>query len=312
MTRAARTGSIFANRADAVGGWGRDPSAFEPAFVQRQHARISRMFGPGRYFGVDAQGWENVPDGASLLVSNHSGGTTVLDAWGLVWSWYDRWGFDRPLHGLAHEAVFATQTTGRFFARGGVLRASPESAAAVLGELKRPLLVMPGGDRDVWRPASERYHVRFAGRRGYARTAVEQNVPVVPVAHVGAHHTLLVLTDGRAIARRLGIKRIARAEIFPVHLSFPWGLAIGPWPHLPPPTTLHYRIGAPLYPSRDLPFDEAVADLDLRTQAAIQALLDGMRGEAPVREGLTRAVRGVRATVRRALGRPAELQPAAR
>ncbi|HRG98734.1 MAG TPA: hypothetical protein PLR99_20925, partial [Polyangiaceae bacterium] len=73
--------------------------------------------------------------------------------------------------------------------------------------------------------------------------ALEARVPIVPVAHAGAHETLRVLTDGHRFARAVGLQRFARAEIFPVHLSLPWGLAIGPWPHIPLPTTLRYRFG---------------------------------------------------------------------
>ncbi|MEO1272317.1 MAG: hypothetical protein AAFX99_29825, partial [Myxococcota bacterium] len=55
----------------------------------------------------------------------------------------------------------------------------------------------------------------------------------------------MVLTDGRRLARRLGLPALARAEIFPVHLSLPWVLGIGPLPHLPLPVMLRYTFGPP-------------------------------------------------------------------
>lgn len=259
--------------------YGEDPAAFDPDFVARALPAFAALWGPGRWFDVHARGWEHVPDGAGLLVSNHSGGTLVPDAFGLGTAWYTTLGPTRPLHGLAHEMVFTTHTTGQFLQRCGAIRAGHAMAHRAMVEMGRQVVVMPGGDRDVWRPASRRYRVTFAGRLGYARMALRLGVPIIPVAHVGAHHTLHVLTDGRKFARRLGFRRLARAEIFPVHLSLPWGLAIGPWPHLPPPTRFDYRFGHPIDPVGDASNPSDVLALDGRVQFAMQDLLDDIREE---------------------------------
>jgi 1-acyl-sn-glycerol-3-phosphate acyltransferase len=155
----------------------------------------------------------------------------------------------------------------------------------VLKEWRRDLLVMPGGDVDVWRPYSERYKVKFAGRTGYARLALKTGVPIVPLANAGAHETLRVLTDGAAVARWLKFPKLFRASIFPVSLSIPWGLTIGPWPHLPPPTRLRYRIGRPVLPEGGFgepgeePSNERVRAYDARVRRAMQDLLDQLRDE---------------------------------
>ena len=258
---------------------GKDPDAVDPAALRRCAGWTRLFFGRDRYFELDAQGWEHLPDTASMIVSNHSGGTSIPDAWGLVVSWYQHVGFQRPLLMMGHDMVFAIKGLGEAFERVGVMRAGRVAARRALGEQGRDLLVFPGGDRDTWRPFSQRYAVRFSGRRGYARIAVEAGVPIVPVAHVGAHHTLVVLTDGEKMARRMGLPALARATIFPVHLSLPWGLAIGPMPHLPPPTTLHYRIRPPEHPDPTLEPEAAADDLDARVRASIQAGLDQLRRE---------------------------------
>jgi hypothetical protein len=105
----------------------------------------------------------------------------------------------------------------------------------------------------------------------------------VPVANAGAHETLVVLTDGRPVARALRLPELARAEIFPIHLSLPWGLAVGPWPHLPTPARLRYRIGPPILPPAGLapgadPPEELVQAVDAEVRAAVQRLLDELRG----------------------------------
>ncbi|MBI5546611.1 MAG: 1-acyl-sn-glycerol-3-phosphate acyltransferase [Deltaproteobacteria bacterium] len=261
--------------------WGADPLSYDPGVAERTVRWLGLLFGKRRWFRLDPRGFERMPPSPALLVSNHSGGTTVLDAWGLFMCWYRHFGFERPLHPVAHELLLSTEATGRFFATRGVLHAQPEVALAALLEHRRDVLVMPGGDLDTWRPFKDRYRVQFAGRTGYARLAIKAGVPIVPVAHAGAHHTLVVLTDGRKIAEKLRIQKIARARIWPIHLALPWGLALGPWPHLPLPVTLRYRVGKPIWPKgakggarKGEPRDDEVRSLDLRVRSAMQGLLD--------------------------------------
>lgn len=260
--------------------WGHDPAEFDPAHVSATLRWLGLIFGERRYFRLDARGFHKMPDSPALVVSNHSGGTMVVDAWGFFISWYKRFTPDRPLHALTHEIVMATEATGSFFARLGVLQAHPENALRALREHRRDVLVMPGGDLDTWRPFKDRYKVRFSGHLGYARLALKAGVPVVPVGHAGAHHSLLVLSDGARLARLLHVRELAKAHIWPVHLSLPWGLAIGPWPHLPLPVTLRYRVGEPIEVKRRKPGDDSepgdqeIRKLDEKVRHSVQALLD--------------------------------------
>jgi 1-acyl-sn-glycerol-3-phosphate acyltransferase len=262
---------------------GLDPSEFDPDHLRTMIERMKLLFGgKHHYFPVSVQGWENVPPAPALIISNHSGGTLILDAWGLGFAWHTHFGMKRPLHVLAHEMVFTIPAVARMFARAGVLRAHPELGKRVLGEWRRDLLVMPGGDVDVWRPYSERYKVKFAGRTGYARLALKTGVPIVPVANAGAHETLRVITDGAPLARFLRFPQLFRASIFPVSFTLPWGLTIGPWPHLPPPTRLRYRIGRPVLPDQPCapgtdPSPAEVSAYDEKVRAAMQELLDQLR-----------------------------------
>ena len=263
-------------------GWGSDPSVYDVEAALATVAALGPLFGPRRYFRLDARGLASAPPAPCLFVSNHSGGTTIPDAWGFGIAWYRHFGRTRPLTVLAHELLFATEATGRFFAERGLLRASMQSARNAIVDFGRDVLVMPGGERDTWRPHRKRYQVEFAGRTGYAKLALELGVPIVPVANAGAHDTLWVLSDGRWIARALGLPRLVRAEIFPVHLSLPWGLAIGPWPHVPLPVTLRYRIGPAIVPPRPkgtAPTDDEVKALDAEVRAGVQRLLDALARE---------------------------------
>lgn len=262
--------------------WGTDPGEYDAEAVRTTLPYVKKLFGPGRYFGVDVKGWSNVPEAPVMIVSNHSGGTTIPDVWGFLSAWYQNYGVQRPLHPMAHEIILSTRATGEYFAKRGVLRGSRELAIAVLRDWQRDLMVMPGGDLDTWRPYSKRYEVRFSGRTGYAKLAIKAGVPIVPLAHAGAHSTLIVLSDGRRLAHALGLPGIARASIWPIHLSFPWGLAVGPWPHIPTPARLRYRIGPPVLPPEPVAPDEEPSEALVRAydgmvQAAVQRLLDELR-----------------------------------
>lgn len=256
---------------------GAQPEAYDPEVIERTVEWLRFLFGEHRWFRLDARGFEWVPPSPALFVSNHSGGMTALDTWGLLVSWYRHFTSKRPLHPCAHELLLSMRAAECFFARRGVLHAHPDVALSTLRDHRRDLLVMPGGDVDTWRPFRDRYRVQFAGRTGYARLALKAGVPIVPVAHAGAHHTLVVLTDGQSIAKRLRLSKLARARVWPIHLALPWGIALGPLPHLPLPVTLRYRFGMPIEP-RQAPGAELceseVKALDNQVRRSVQGLLD--------------------------------------
>ena len=57
---------------------------------------------------------------------------------------------------------------------------------------------------------------------------------------------------------------------------------MGPWPHIPAPAQLRYRIGAPVLPPENVkageePADGLVREYDRRVQAAVQGLLDQLK-----------------------------------
>ncbi len=255
--------------------YGNDPNAYDAAFIGDVERKAGLLYGPGRYFELTLRGLESLPPSPAMLVSNHSGGTTIPDVWGFGIAWHRRFRGTRRLYLLAHELLFALPQVARFFERVGVLRASLDNAKRVLAA-GHDVLIFPGGDLDTWRPYSKRYEVDFHGRAGFARLARETNAPIVPCAHAGAHEGLRVLTSGRFIARAVGLHRIARAEIWPIHLSLPWGLALGPLPHIPLPGHFRYLVGSALDP-RD---DESPEELAVRVQEAIGQQLQTLEREA--------------------------------
>lgn len=267
------------NRAERSG-WAAEPADYDPAAVERTVSLLDHFFAPKRPWEAQVVGFENVPPSPALVVANHSGGTLIVDAWGLGWAWYRHFGTGRPLHFLAHEWVVPLRRVGEALSHRGILWASQVNALRALRDSSHDVCVFPGGDLDAWRPWTRRYQVEFAGHLGYARLALAAGVPIVPVVNAGAHETLRVLSDGRRIAKALSFGPLARAHVFPIHVSLPWGLAIGPWPHLPWPARLRYRIGKPIAPPRSAS-EDAVRELDLRVREAMQRELDELaRAEA--------------------------------
>jgi 1-acyl-sn-glycerol-3-phosphate acyltransferase len=273
----------------ALGAFGVDPRHFDPASLEPVLRRFDRLFGPDGPWPAEQQGAESIPEPPVLLASNHSGGVMIPDAWALGYVWYRTLGTERPLTPLGHELPFRVPPIARAFARLGGMKATPGAAVTALKEHGRDALVMPGGDVDVFRPYSDRYRVCFGGHRGYARVALEAGVPVVPVANSGPHATLVVLRRGERLAKAMGLERL-RAHSFPIALTVPWGLTVGPWPHLPLPARFRYRFGAPIsLPSTFLrrrtaagaPTDEAIDALDQLVQAEMQRLLDELRAVTP-------------------------------
>ncbi len=199
------------------------------------------------YFHADVSGVENVPEaGGGLLVANHSAGLLPLDSMFALNALRERFGTSRPVHSLVHDFAYASKSWGRWAHKLGIIRAKKSNTVAAL-DAGRLVLVYPGGDKDAFRPFSDRYKIELARRRGFVRIALEQKVPIIPLVSVGLHESFIVLTRGETLGRYLGMKKLMRTEVFPIALSLPWILAPAFFTFLPLPSKVDMRFGAPLY-----------------------------------------------------------------
>lgn len=214
-------------------------------------ARASRVMSlQAAWHRLEVRGLDGVAPGAALLVGNHSGGANPVDGLFLI-EWYRRRGMTDPVYVLAHEFFFKRLRLTSLLGRLGVIQADPAEAARRLRSGAK-VLVFPGGDTDSLRPWSARREVRFVGRQGFARLAMETGAPVVPVVTAGAHESFVVLHQGRGVADRLRVARWLRYSSFPVTLALPWGLCVGPaayLPYLPLPAKVTVELGAPIDPA---------------------------------------------------------------
>jgi 1-acyl-sn-glycerol-3-phosphate acyltransferase len=204
------------------------------------------------YFRVTSDGWENIPpDRPFLAVASHNGGLAAPDMYMLMYEWFRRYGTQRPIYGLMHPEVWQVSPDIAHTAMEfGALVANPRSAMRVLRQ-GSPVLVYPGGIEDVFRPHRWRYRINFAGRTGFIKLALRENVPIIPTISVGAHDSLVVLGNIYPMVRQWhqwGLPWLGGFDplTLPIYLGLPWGLACGPLPNIPAPVQVHNRICTPI------------------------------------------------------------------
>ncbi len=213
------------------------------------------------------------PSTPVLLVGNHSGGLMPLDALFAFNEIRTKVSPEMIIHPLIHDFAYTAPRIRKLVTQLGILRASPQNALEAL-KAGRSVLVYPGGDEDAFRTFSERNQVILAGRKGFVRLALQAGVPIVPLVSVGLQESFIVLTKGRQIGQKLGIKKWLRTEIFPLSLSFPWGLTCGFAPFLPFPTAIDMRFLAPIHLTGS-PDDEHSVDCAFEhVQSVMQAAMD--------------------------------------
>lgn len=221
-----------------------DPgSRRDPAFIRAHLDKLGFFF--DHYHRASVEGLEHVPEGRALVVGNHNGGTMSPDMFALMLAWWRRFGVEAPAFGLAHDLPFRLPIVGDLLPKIGAVHACPANAMALLRRDAK-VLVYPGGDIDAYRPWSRRNFIEFGERVGFVKIALRTGAPIVPVVSAGAHDALRILTDGRALVRRLGLKRITRVEVFPIALCLPWGIAFGPGFYLPIPVRIRIRMLPPI------------------------------------------------------------------
>ncbi|MEI2775129.1 MAG: 1-acyl-sn-glycerol-3-phosphate acyltransferase [Tetrasphaera sp.] len=232
------------------------------------------------YHRLEVQG--QVPDtpGPVLFVGHHGyGGLYDLNtfaSWAILLDLQPR---DRPLSALAHGLIWSFRMGS--FAQGlGCVPANADSAAAELAA-GHDLMVFPGGDLEAAKTFRERDQIRFHGRSGFARLAIEHGIPIVPLVVAGAGETAMVLASGETLAKVTRIDKLLRMKALPVALSLPFGLTVGtnglpiPLPYLPLPAKLVARVLAPM-PATEQESPRAYA---ARVEAAMQVALTELTRE---------------------------------
>lgn len=223
-----------------------------------------RVLAPlARWHHHDLQGDEHVPRSGPILgCLNHSLAT------------YDAFLFAMALHaqtgrmpvGLGDDNLFRIPGLATIVHASGIRPASHAHAEALLRE-GRAVFLAPGGTREALRPSSERYHIRWDRRSGFARLSVRTGVPVLLVACPAADD-LYTVYDNALTAMAYKVLR------FPVPIARGWGPTI-----LPNHVRLVHRTAPPMVPpAYDAAHEtEQVADFHADCVRRMQSLMDEVR-----------------------------------
>ena len=226
------------------------------------------------YFRADVRGLERIPEeGPVLLVGNHSGGNVTPDTMVFVLAFGAHFGVERRLHPLVHNLVLALPLPWNL-RKAGCVAASPENAALAL-QRGAVVLVYPGGDWEVHRPSWQEAKVDFAGRRGFVKTALENDAPIVPLVAIGGQETAVFLTRGERLAQALRLDKLFRLKVLPINLSIPWGLNIGDmFGHWPLPAKITIEALEPIHLREQFGKDPDVDEVYEHVTSAMQEKLD--------------------------------------
>jgi len=248
-----------------------DVAAFSPPGAT-EFAAADALLAPWRALtDPRIDGFEHLPaDGRYLLVGNH---TTLglFDVPFLVLDIHRRTGV--LVRSLGDRQHFRVPVWRDLLARMGTVNGTRENTRRLLAA-GEPVLVFPGGGREVARRRADHYPLVWRERIGFARMALEFGYPVVPFSMIGVDDMWDVLADADdalyAPARALA----ARLDIDP-EMLWPIVRGLGPTP-LPRPQRIYVRIGAPIDAAA---FGTSWEDVD-----GARALRDAVR--AAVRRGI--------------------------
>ena len=178
------------------------------------------------YFRLEVDGWERVPDETCLVIGVHSGGALTMDAWTLVNAW------QQALRGPSGPCT-APRTTCSWPRPGSATTSGPSASSPPTGRASarrwpsgEDVVVWPGGEVDAMRSWRKRDVATLGGRTGFVKQAIRSGVPIVPVATVGGHDTVFVLSEGKwlanALDKVLGLKKTLRGANLPIIAGFPF------------------------------------------------------------------------------------------
>jgi len=217
----------------------------DPEYIRRTLPGVHLL--TETYHRAEVRGLEKIPkEGPVLLVGNHSGGTLIVDTFVFSCAFYEHFGPARDFFQLAHDMVFRVPGIRALLSRWGTVPAHPENMGEALAR-DAALLVYPGGDIETYRPSWESATLDFAERKGFARLALEHDVPIVPIVSIGGQETALFLGRGRRLARALQLDRLTRIKVLPPVLGPPVGATILDLPiRIPLPAKVTISVGKPI------------------------------------------------------------------
>lgn len=187
------------------------------------------------------------------------------------------------LRSMGDRAHFRLPGWGRFLERFGVVDGNREACSELLAN-GEPVLIFPGGAREVAKRKGEKYTLVWKNRYGFVKLAIEHGCTIVPFAMLGGDDAWDILWDAQDLQQSplAGLVNAAyEAMDVPLDSMFPIAKGLGP-SMLPKPVRLYFSMGEPIdaraWSGRGED-QEALDDLRDRVAAGIYAELDRLAVE---------------------------------
>jgi len=143
-------------------------------------------------------GLDKVPrEGAVLFTGNHTV-FGVLDVPMLFMEIHQKTG--RLARALGDHFHFDIPLWRDLLANFGAVDGTRENCARLL-QAGEPVLVFPGGGREVMKRKGEKYQLIWKERIGFARLAIQHGTPIIPFASVGVEDMFEIVSDANDILR---------------------------------------------------------------------------------------------------------------
>ena len=179
--------------------YGYDPWGASPVAAKRMLTMVSYLY--RRYFRVQTEGLDNIPEGRVLVIGNHSSqlaydGVLVAASFTLA--------ADPPrfLRAMIERFFASAPLIGVMMTRVGQLTGIPQHAEQLL-ERDYAVLVFPEGHRGGGRVWRDRYKVLDFGH-GFMRLALKTGTPILPFGFVGGEEMCPSFSRMEPLARLFG------------------------------------------------------------------------------------------------------------
>jgi 1-acyl-sn-glycerol-3-phosphate acyltransferase len=230
-------------------------------------------------------GLDTLPaDGRFLLVGNH---TQFIGGEVLLIPHFVRRAIGARVRTLADRRIGERPGFSRdlMTAYGGVVGA-PDAARELMRD-NETILVFPGGGREIAKFKGEEYQLNWSGRAGFARIAVENDYPIVPVGLVGGDDVYKSLFTRDSVMGRLS-QTVSTRLSGNSDMAMPVMRGVGPT-LIPRPQRMYLRFGQPIETTRPTggSADDWVAAVKGRTQDSLEKILQELleiRAGDPFRE----------------------------
>lgn len=218
------------------------------------------------YWRIDVEGLDNIPaSGRAVIAPNHRGFMPLDAVMHLYTALQER---GRIIRFLIIPSLLRLPFLSNFLTKLGGVIASQENAARLLAE-ENLVGIFPEGIRGIFSRYGEAYRLRDFAKSGFAKIAIENKAPVIPVAVVG-HAEIFPILGGW---KWTYITKTHGWPFFPIAPPFP----LAP---VPIPSKWHVRVLEPVSLDSLCPADaenrKLVRHFSRYIQSIIQTNIDDM------------------------------------